>query len=160
MPPYWACAKTQPQAEAYAARNLEARGVTVFLPKIETRRSVQPLFASYIFCLVVDGHWLAIRTCYGVAGVIRFGDVPARVPDAEIAALQARMDANGVIRLPPEPPKRVWARGDRVKILGGQFASFDAIHSGMSNRAREIVLINMLGAQRQVAVAGHLIAAR
>jgi predicted lysophospholipase L1 biosynthesis ABC-type transport system permease subunit len=46
-----------------------------------------------------------------------------------------------------------------VTILAGQFASFSAIHSGMSNRAREIVLINMLGATRQVAVARHLVVA-
>jgi transcriptional antiterminator RfaH len=157
---FWTCARTQPQLEAYAAQNLEARGVTVFFPKIETRRNVQPLFASYVFCLVIDGHWLAIRTCYGIANVIRFGDVPARVPDREIDALKARVDASGIIRLPAEPPKRMWARGEKVKILAGQFASFSTIHSGMSNRAREIVLINMLGATRQVTVASHLVALR
>ncbi len=127
---FWTCARTQPQLEAYAAQNLEARGVPVFFPRIETRKTVQPLFASYVFCLVIDGHWLAIRTCYGVANVIRFGDLPARVPDREIDALRARADASGIIRLPPEPPRRVWARGDKVTILAGQFASFSAIHSG------------------------------
>ena len=47
-----------------------------------------------------------------------------------------------------------------MTILAGPFASFSAIHSGMSNRAREIVLIAMLGATRQVAVARHLVAAQ
>lgn len=47
-----------------------------------------------------------------------------------------------------------------MKILAGPFASFDGIHSGMSARAREIVLINVLGAQRQVAVASHMVALR
>ena len=45
-----------------------------------------------------------------------------------------------------------------MKILAGEFASFSGIHTGMSARAREIVLINMLGAERQVAVASHLVA--
>jgi hypothetical protein len=76
----------------------------------------------------------------------------------EIAALQARMDASGAVRLPPEPPRRVWARGDRMKILAGEFAAFSGIHTGMSARAHEIVLINMLGAERQVAVASQLVA--
>jgi predicted lysophospholipase L1 biosynthesis ABC-type transport system permease subunit len=47
-----------------------------------------------------------------------------------------------------------------VRIIAGEFASFNAIHSGMSSRAREIVLVNMLGAQRQVPVARHLVVAR
>jgi transcriptional antiterminator RfaH len=158
--PFWACVRTQPQREVWAGENLEARGVEIFLPKIETRKTVQPLFASYIFALVVEGRWLAINTCFGVLSVIRFGDVPARVPDREIEALRARADDNGIIRLPPAPPARVFKRGDRVRILAGQFASFDAIHSGMSNRAREIVLVNMLGATRQVPVARHLVAMR
>ena len=83
--------------------------------------------------LVAEGRWVAIDRTFGVLGVIKFGETPARVPDGEIRALRERADASGVIRLPPEPPKRMWARGDQVKILAGQFASFDAIHSGMSN---------------------------
>lgn len=139
---------------------LAARGVETFLPLVETRRSVQPLFASYIFCLVADGRWLAIATCFGVHSIIRFGDMPARVPSREIEALRSRMNDRGIIALAPAPPARVFKRGDKVRILAGQFASFDAIHSGISNRAREIVLVNMLGATRQVPVARHLVAAR
>jgi transcriptional antiterminator RfaH len=158
--PYFCVARTQPQREAFAAEMLEARGFEIFLPKIETRKTVQPLFCGYLFALVVEGRWLAINTCFGVLSVIRFGDVPARVPDREIEALRKRADSTGLIRLPPAPSARVFKRGDRVRILAGQFASFDAIHSGMSNRAREIVLVNILGAERQVPVASHLVAAR
>ena len=67
------------------------------------------------------------------------------------------------IRLPPPPPprpRRVFKKGEHVKIIAGQFASFAAIHTGMSAKQREIVLINMLGATRPVEVQRHLTAAQ
>ena len=159
MPPYWAAARVQPQRGEFAAEHLEARGFKVFLPKIETRRTAQALFRGYAFVMIVD-RWRAIESTFGVLALIRFGDAPARCPDAEIAALKARADDNGIIRLPPEPPKHAFKKGDRVRILAGRFASFDAIHSGMSVRQREFVLLKILGSTRTVQVASHhLIAA-
>jgi transcriptional antiterminator RfaH len=155
---FWAVAKTQPQRESWAGEMLQSRGFEVFLPKVETRRSVLPLFVSYVFVLVVDGRWLAIDRTYGVLGCVKFGLQPARCPDYEIEAIRRRADPiTGIIRLPSVAPPRSFRRGDRVKILAGPFASFDAIHSGMTRKAREIVLINMLGATRQVEVAPHLV---
>jgi hypothetical protein len=52
----------------------------------------------------------------------------------------------------------VFCKGDRVKISAGQWASFDAVHTGMSTRERELVLITILGAQRELSVASHLVA--
>jgi transcription antitermination factor NusG len=153
---FWAVAKTAGQREAFAAAMLAARGVETFLPKIETRRTVQPLFASYIFCLVVEGRWLAISTCFGVHSVIKFGDAPARVPDAEIEALKARAGPNGIIALPPPPAPRLWRKGDRVTVnVAG--TSFKGLHTGLSARQRETVLVAMLGAQRRVVVPSHLV---
>jgi hypothetical protein len=73
-------------------------------------------------------------------------------------SVQARADASGIIRLPPPPSARVFCKGDRVKISAGQWASFDAVHTGMSTRERELVLITILGAQRELSVASHLVA--
>lgn len=139
--------------------NISRRAVFKYLPRIETRKSVQPLFCGYLFALVRDGRWLAINTCFGVLSVIRFGDVPARVPDREIEALRARADSTGLIKLPPAPGPRVLKRGDRVRVIAFG-TTFSGIRTGMSARAREVVLINILGAERQVPVASHLIAAR
>jgi len=113
----------------------------------------------HIFVLVV-AQWRAIDSTPGVLKLIRFGDTPAKVPDHEIEALKARADKLGVIHLPP-PPKtgHVFKRGDRVKILAGQFASFAAIHTACA-RGNAIVLVTMLGATREVAVTSHLIAAQ
>jgi transcriptional antiterminator RfaH len=158
---FWACARTLPQRETFAAACLKERGFQVFAPKIETKRTVAPLFASYLFVFVVE-QWLAIDRTPGVLKIVRFGDMPARCPDAEILALMARADDKGVIRLPPPPaaPKRVFAKGARVKIIAGPFQGLAAVHSGMTVRQRELILLSVLGSTRTVAIASHLIAAQ
>jgi transcription antitermination factor NusG len=152
---FWACAQTLGGREAYAAERLEDSGFTVFAPKIETRRSVEPLFRGYVFALVIEGHWLKINHTFGVIGVIRFGLAPARVPDAEIEALRSRMDATGIIRLPPSPPPKprcVIKPGTKVKIISGAFTGLAGIYQGMTTRQRELVLLSVLGGQRSVAI--------
>ena len=154
---FWAAARAR--NESLAAVCLEERGFSVFAPKVETRRSVALLFPMHIFVLVV-AQWRAIDSTPGVLKLIRFGDTPAKVPDHEIEALKARADKLGVIHLPPPPKTRhVFKRGDRVKILAGQFASFAAIHTACA-RGNAIVLVTMLGATREFAVTSHLIAAQ
>jgi transcription antitermination factor NusG len=156
---YWGVARVQGQRESFAAEQLKARGFETFLPKIETSRTVEPLFKGYVFLLIVGGHWLAANTTFGVISLIKAGDCPSRVPDAEIAAIRARVDGRGIIILPPEPPKRVYKRGDRVKVVA--FGStFSAIHSGMTSKQREIVLMQVLGSVREIAVARHLVSAQ
>jgi transcription antitermination factor NusG len=105
--------------------------------------------------------WRSINTTLGVLCLVRVGDCPARCPDNEVEALRSRMDATGVIRLPPPPaPKarHVFAKGERVKILAGPLEGFAALHTGLSAAEKEILLIGMLGAQRRIAVPGHLVA--
>jgi transcriptional antiterminator RfaH len=119
MPSYWACARVQPQREAYAAEHIERAGFQLFLPKVETGRTVEPLFRSYCFILIID-RWRQIETTFGVLSLIRFGDCPAKVPEREIAALRDRADATGIIRLPPPPPpkpRRVFRKGEKVRVV-------------------------------------------
>ena len=103
--------------EDYAAQHIQRARLECLVPKIETRTSVIPLFAGYLFCNVIDGRWRVIATTIGVIALIRFGEYPARVPDREIEAIKARMDSTGVIKLPPEPPAHRYKRGDRVKVI-------------------------------------------
>jgi transcription antitermination factor NusG len=159
MPPYWAAVRSLPQRERFATEQLGLRGYETFLPLVETQRASAPLFRGYFFCRIVD-RWHAITTCFGVVALVRVGDCPCKIPDFEIETLKARADAAGIIRLPPPPPpasQRRFAKGEKVKIIAGQFSHFDAIHSGMRRGDLERVLINLLGAQREVSVARHLV---
>lgn len=161
MQQYWSVARTHVGREAFSAEQLAARGYEIFLPKLETRRTVEPLFKGYVFLLIVDGHFLAANTCFGVVSLIKAGERPARVPDAEIQSLKNRLNDRGVIRLdpPPRPPPRAFAKGEKVKIIVGG-SRFDAIHTGLSRRQRELVLISVLGGRREIAVSSHLVEAR
>jgi transcription antitermination factor NusG len=162
MLPYWAAVRSFPKRESFATEQLGLRGYETFLPLVATRRAVAPLFASYFFCRIVE-RWHAINSCFGVLALVRVGECPCRIPDYEIEALKARADASGIIRLPPPPPppsQRRFTKGEKVKIIAGQFAHFDAIHSGMRRGELERVLITILGAEREVSVACHLVAAQ
>jgi hypothetical protein len=50
------------------------------------------------------------------------------------------------------------APGATVAIVDGPFRGLEGIYAGMGARERELVLLNVLGAQRPVAVPAHLIA--
>jgi transcription antitermination factor NusG len=158
--PFWSAVRSLPHREAYAAERLQGdHGFEVFLPLIQTQRASQPLFRSYLFCRIIE-QWRVINSTFGVLCLVRVGDCPCRIPDHEIAALKARADASGIIRLPPPPPpasQRRFAKGEKVKIIAGQFSYFDAIHSRMRRGDLERVLINLLGSQREVMVARHLV---
>jgi transcriptional antiterminator RfaH len=149
--PYWACARTNPNHETLAKSCLEMAGYEVLFPRVKTGGRVLPLFANYLFVHIVE-HWHAINHTIGVFRLIAFGDIPARVPDGEIDRLKARMH-DGLVTLPPPPSaRRKFVKGEPVHIVAGPFQGLAAIHSGMSTRAREIILLELLGGQRQVAI--------
>jgi transcriptional antiterminator RfaH len=141
---YWAVVRVRARQEALAADQLEKAGFEVFAPK--TRAG--PLFPTYTF-VRIDGHWRAIERTVGVLGLVKFGEAPARCPDGEIAALQRRVDARGLIRLPsPRPRRRSIPPGAKVRI-----GALTAIYAGMTARERELVLIDFLGRRLMVEVA-------
>jgi transcriptional antiterminator RfaH len=158
---FWAVARTLPQREAFAAERLQEGGFEVFLPKVKTDRASEPLFHNYVFVKIID-QWRAVDRTLGILRLVRFGEQPARCPDAEIAALRSRIDATGFVRLPAKPSKarRVIPAGAAIRIVGGPFEGVSAIYAGQSHGERELILIAMLGGQRRVAVASHLIAPR
>ena len=164
MPPYWAVARTLVHRESFAAERVAEAGFQVFMPRIKTRIGARwlttPLFRNYLFGRIID-RWRIVERTLGVMKLVKFGDAPAHCPDAEIAALLERSDADGIVRLPPRAPPRarhVFAAGDPLMIVDGPLKGLSAIHSGMTAREREIVLIDLIGRQRPVAVPAELVA--
>jgi hypothetical protein len=67
------------------------------------------------------------------------------------------MNDRGFIALPPPPPARpAFRKGDRVRVVAFG-ASFSAVHTGMTVKQRELVLMSVLGSVREVAIARHLV---
>jgi transcriptional antiterminator RfaH len=160
MPAFWGVVRSLPKREAFAAERLRMdHGFEVFLPLVQTKRSSAPLFAGYFFCRIVD-RWRAINSTLGVLCLVRTGDCPARCPDHEIASLKAMIDGRGYVRLPESrgsPVKRKIAMGAKVKVTAGPFGGMSGLYAGMTTRERELVLLNVLGGQRPVAIAANLV---
>ncbi len=134
-------------------------GFEVFLPLVQTKRASAPLFSGYFFCRIVD-RWRSINSTLGVLCLVRVGDCPARCPDREIDSLKAMIDGHGYIKLPEgrgAPVKRKIAIGAKVKVTAGPFGGMSGLYAGQSTRERELVLLNLLGGQRPVAIAASLI---
>jgi transcriptional antiterminator RfaH len=159
--PFWSCARTLTQREAFASERLQASGFETLLPRVKTAdRGIVPLFSGYVFVRIVD-RWRSIDWTVGVLKLVSFGAEPARVPDREIETLRARM-TDGVVVLPPPPSphKRKIAAGTKVAVIGGPLEGLSGIHTGMTQRDREFVLLTILGSARQVAIPSNLVVAR
>jgi transcription antitermination factor NusG len=146
----------RPQREAVAGRRLEADGFTILAPRIRAKRQIISLFPHYLF-VRIETVWRLVDRTPGVE--------PAKCPDSEIDRIRSQMDADGVVRLPKPPSassraKPAFKPGAKVLIAAGPFKGRTGIYAGMSAGDRELVLMNILGAQRPVAVAASLIQAR
>jgi transcriptional antiterminator RfaH len=161
--PFWAVARITPGFDRLAAESVAAAGYETFIPKIRVQvgskwRTV-PLFGAYFFVRVVE-QWRIIERSPGVAGVVKFGATPAKCPDQEIAALLAKSDPDGIIRLNRSPASsagHVFALGAAVMISDGPFRGLGGVYAGMSTHERELILIDVLGRATPVDVAGRLI---
>lgn len=166
MPAYWAVLRSAPGHDVLAYEGVCRAGYEIFTPKIRIRAGARwktnPLFGCYFFVRVVD-QWRALERTIGVLSVVKSAGLPARCPDEEIATLIARSDADGIIRLSSSLTsqsvvRRAFEPGAKVAIADGPLRGFSGLHTGMSTRDRELVLINILGASRPVEVSAGLLA--
>jgi|SRR5215831_2076947 transcriptional antiterminator RfaH len=124
----WLVAITWPRYERRVARALTRYGFQHYLPRYRTHHDrVALLFPRYIFAGPAE-RWPALRNIYGINKLLRQGyEQLATVPDAAVAALRAREDRDGFVRLPRPPRLRV---GQRVRIVLGPLTGLYATYRG------------------------------
>jgi transcriptional antiterminator RfaH len=144
---FWSVAQTESSRERVADAFLKQRGFETYLPKIEVKRRVVPLFPAYIFVRIVD-HWYAVANCVGVTQLLLAGDQPARLRDKVVDDIRGK-ERDGIVRL---PRKRVLQIGDKVEIVAGYLKGHFALYDGMASHERERVLIELLGRQTRVEI--------
>jgi len=150
----WHVIHTKPRQERTAREQLERQGYTTYLPEIsrssQTRTPIAPLFPRYLFIRLTAGldDWTPIRSTRGVSSLVRVGMNPATIPDRLIAAIRQRADADGLHRL----PTKNFAKGDRVRLVSGPFADYEAIFSEQRAENRAIILLNLIGQQNRIEV--------
>jgi transcriptional antiterminator RfaH len=158
---------TKPRAEAEAQICLTRQGFETLFPR--TRRTVraasgmvvrtESLFPRYVF-IHSDPTLQSlepVRSTRGVTSIVRFGGVPATVPDIVIAQIRERMDSDdGFVRL--KAPEML--PGTKVKINEGPFSGLDAIFAAAHGEDRVRLLLTMLGSEREVVVPRSVLGAR
>jgi transcriptional antiterminator RfaH len=131
---YWSVYQTQPRREALTIRYLANAGIETYLPRIQERERVAPLFPTYVF--FIANRWYVVKNCVGVTRILLSGDRPAPVPDAVIAEIRARENRSGLVRLP-----KPYQIGDQVRVVRGLFANHVGVYAGLTGRQRERVLL-------------------
>ena len=154
----WYVLTSKPQKDAYAEEQLNNQGYTTYRPLAmrERRRRgkmvkvTESLFSRYFFIQLdrVEDNWAPIRSTYGVAGFVQFGDLPLSVPDTLIDDLRKRESQFQGKAIDLDR----FQRGDVVRISGGPFQGLDAVFERYSGEERAILLMNVLNEQAKVAV--------
>jgi transcriptional antiterminator RfaH len=150
---HWYLIHTKPAREAVAEFNLRRQGYEVYYPRLlrPTRRRgrwsdrVASLFPRYLFLRLAVGHQAMgpVRSTIGVANIVRFGYDYSVVPDAVIANLRTRADAEtGLHRLRGRAP---FTPGSNVRIVGGVFDGLEGVFQRESGLERVVLLLGLLG---------------
>jgi transcriptional antiterminator RfaH len=163
---HWYVVQTQVNGEAKAAINLQRQGFEIYLPRYLKRRrharkvdiAAKPLFPRYMFVAIDMGsqRWRSIQSTFGVARLVCHGDEPARVPAGIVNAIRAREDEKGFVRIEDKP---AFARGDKVRILGGAFTDAAGFFEGLADHDRVSILLDMLGRKVRVLLGVESVAA-
>lgn len=157
----WYLIYTKPRQENSAKENLERQGFVTYLPMTQqTRRrngryikNIEPYFPRYLFIrLNTDtDNWVPIRSTVGVSQMVRFGGVPAVVPDELINCLKENHDPNGLQKL---IRKDIWP-GDKVEIIDGPFAGYKGIYQQDKSADRVAVLLEIVGKNAALTLSVH-----
>jgi len=103
-------------------RELEARGLDVFLPTVprwsvwkDRRKQIHwPLFPGSCFARFDPISWSSVVNCNGIAGIVSFGGEPAKVPDDQIEGIRQLVTSE----LPYDPCPFAHA-GTIVEVIRG-----------------------------------------
>jgi transcriptional antiterminator RfaH len=145
----WYLIQTKTRQERLAQENLERQGYETYLPFAEIRRRrrgrtvrvVDPMFPRYLFIHLSDetDDWRPIRSTLGVTTLVRFGQVPARIPDNLITSLRNRENEQGVQVI--ETPE--FQSGTKVRIAEGPMEGYEGIFQSQTSKERVTILLQI-----------------
>ncbi len=156
---HWYVVHTHALKEATAAGHLRRQGFDAYVPMFKkTRRHARktdvvrrPLFPRYIFVRMdlQSDQWRKVRSTVGVVSLVSAGDRPMPLDDAVVAAIKAREDSDGCVRV--NAPDS-FQRGQPVRVSDGPFVDQYGLFDGVTDSERVIVLLNLLGREVRVQV--------
>ena len=157
----WYLIVTKPQSELKAQENLLRQNYETYLPLVQTSRRrngknvkrTEAFFPRYLFIHLdkENDNWSPIRSTIGVAGLVRFGGMPAVVPENIIANLKNNENEFGLQSF----EKKELNQGDKVAIIDGPFEGCKAVYQKMKSTERVSVLLDIVGKNTVVTLSVH-----
>ena len=158
---HWYLLMTKPREDERAEQHLSNQGFEYFRPKLRQYSLkkgkqvmvTEALFPRYLFIRVDDvlGNWSKIRSTRGVSQMVRFTDMPAKVPDSLILALRSQCDDGNIIDTTEDRPF-VFVKGDEIEITEGSFRGLKAIIKEQVAIDRVLLLMNLLGKEQELEI--------
>lgn len=146
---FWYLIHTKPKQENTAKENLLRQNYCVYLPMVvsrrkrkgKTSRTLEALFPRYLFINLDDStdDWAPIRSTIGVSGLVRFGLIPAKIPENLIEAVKQRENDEGIHEIQVSD----FEDGQAVRIAEGPFEGYEAIFKSKSGQQRAVLLLNI-----------------
>ncbi len=159
----WYVVQTHAGKEFFAYKQLRNQSFETYLPTV--LRSVKrgrryatverALFPKYLFIATGPGSasWRSINATYGVSKLVSFGERPAPLPRGFVEALQARLTGEVCAQ------DHAFSVGDHVRILGGPFDRLCGDIQRMDERARVVVLLDLLDRKVPVSLSAAAVVA-
>lgn len=154
----WYLLHCKARQEDRAQLNIENQGYTTCLPQIKRQKIVQgkrveriePLFPNYIFIHLDSNtaNFNALRSTRGVNGFVRFGGMPATVPNEVMATILA-LEHSSENQHTVQP---TFSAGEKVQITEGLFAGLQAIYNMPKGEERCLIFLDMLGKQQHIEI--------
>lgn len=166
MPAQWYTLYSKPRKEAQIERYLQSKQIEAYYPALSVK-PVNPraarergFFPRYLFVQADLDEIGASQLQWipGAVGLVHFGGEPALVPDAFIQELQrciVQIERVGGLHLDG------LKRGDRVEIVDGPFAGYEAIFDvHLKSDERVQVLMHWLGRDMKIRVNANAVEKR
>lgn len=141
----WYLVLTKPRHEDIAQTHLQRQGFHIYYPLLQQhkrRRNLyqvvtEPLFPRYLFIQLNSDvqDWSKIRSTRGCISLVRFGQLPARIPDDLIEKLKQDEKKRIIDQSIPD-----FKPGDRVQIMDGVLSNYEGIVE-MKNSQQRITLL-------------------
>jgi transcription termination/antitermination protein NusG len=141
----WYALRVRAQCELRVREGLEALGIENYCPtyardaKRTGRRIEHPYFPGYVFARFVFAERRPVIRIAQVVDVLGFGGHALAIPDQEIDAVKAVLEAkvNAV-------PADAYKLGDRVAVRSGPLAGLEGFVVHLKNATRLVVTVGML----------------
>ena len=158
---HWHLLMTKPREDERAELQLLNQDYELFRPMIRQFKIkggkqvpvIEPLFPRYLFIRLDDvlGNWSKIRSTRGVAKMVRFTDMPAKVPDPLIDGLRNQCVQENIIDTTEEKPF-LFKKGDEIEITEGSFRGITAIIKEQVAQDRVLLLLTLLGKEQELEI--------